>query len=277
MSKYLRYQQPEVCNHLAAQYVAGHLTPRARRRMEQLIAVTPALKEAVADWSDQLAPVHMQLSESQVPDQIWNGIQEHLFETDNTDPKPSTAERLLGFWRRLGVSSAMASVALAVVLIWQTSMPVKWQVRGADYLAPMQVTVASTPASGNGVQTLPADQEDLIQQVESDQSFAFVITGYQGQNPGESFISLQWSKGAPHPERKSLHLWAENREDQSLTYLGPLPEAGKPWFLEKPQWAALTHSGRLLVNGDATQLQPSRYLYEGPCLQLTGWKQSKAS
>jgi len=259
-NSFMRYQLPEVCDHLAAQYVAGHLTPRVRRRMAQLILITPALKQAVADRSDQLAPIHFQLEENAVPGQVWNGIQSRLFETDTANEGVSTLERLVAFWRRLGLSAALASVALAAVLIWQTSAPEPWKALGADYLAPMQIVTAAT--------TTPSNQGGESQNV------AFVISGYQGQNPGESFIALQWSEGAVHPTQAALHLWAENREDQSLTYLGPLPEAGKPWALNKPQWAALIKSRRLLVNNDPNQLQPAQALFQGPCLQLKHWQQS---
>ena len=259
-NRYQRYQLPEICDHLAAQYVAGHLTPRVRRRMEQLILITPALKQAVADWSEQLAPMHFQLEESTVPDQIWNGIQNRLFEKETAQESTSALERLLAFWRRLGVSTALASVALAAVLIWQTGTPEPWKVRGADYLAPMQIVTAAATSPN----TSAGGSENV----------AFVISGYQGQNPGESFIALQWSEGAIHPDQSALHLWAENREDRSLTYLGPLPEAGKPWSMNKPQWAALINSGRLLVNNDPDQLQLAQALFQGPCLQLKQWKQS---
>ncbi len=254
MSECLRYQHPEVCEHLAAQYVAGHLSPLVRRRMEKLLRITPPLRQAVAEWSESLAPIHNDVPPMQVPDQTWESLQNRLFvpTTDKTSAIESNGivSAAVNLWKWLGLGSALASLMLLVFVITQPANT-DWKARGADYLAPMQ---AATSTSA----------EDVV----------FVISGYQGEAPGESFLTLQWSKNAAPAPKQELHLWAEDRETHAFTYLGTLPEPGSAWSLPKQGWQALINSSRLLVNTNSGQLDPGQLVFQGPCLQLKEWAQS---
>lgn len=74
MSRSLRYSNPDVCDQLAAQYVAGDMTARVRRRMEQLMREHPPLKAAVADWSDRMMPLQNRYPEQAPPASLWRQI-----------------------------------------------------------------------------------------------------------------------------------------------------------------------------------------------------------
>ncbi|WP_020410042.1 hypothetical protein [Hahella ganghwensis] len=253
MSECVRYKNPEVCDHLAAQYVAGHMTPLVQKRMETLLRVTPQLRQAVADWSDSLSPLQADLPSMQPPAQTLENLQKRLFqETSRESHRSATESRSFSpsnmIWKWLGLGSALASLMLLVFVVTQPA-GTEWKARGADYLAPMQ---AMTNA------------DDVV----------FVISGYQGTASGKSFLTLQWSKQADPAPEQELHLWAEDSETHAYTYLGALPEPGSSWSLSKPGWKALTQSSRLLVNTNSSQLDPNRLVFQGPCLQLKEWSQT---
>ena len=53
----MRYEDPELRERLAAEYVLGTLPSRSRRRFERLMTEDPALARVVAVWADRLAPI----------------------------------------------------------------------------------------------------------------------------------------------------------------------------------------------------------------------------
>ena len=51
------YSRPDLADRLAAEYVAGTLRGRARRRFEALLPAHPALRAAVRAWQERLMPL----------------------------------------------------------------------------------------------------------------------------------------------------------------------------------------------------------------------------
>lgn len=70
----MRYDRPEVQEHLAAQFVLGTLSPRARRRLQGLASTRPALRARIDAWAERLA-VLSATTPSQVPSAaLWAEI-----------------------------------------------------------------------------------------------------------------------------------------------------------------------------------------------------------
>jgi anti-sigma-K factor RskA len=53
----VRYDRPELRDRLAAEYALGTLHGSARRRFERLLVTNRALRDAVSEWQDRLAPL----------------------------------------------------------------------------------------------------------------------------------------------------------------------------------------------------------------------------
>ena len=53
----MRYDRPELIDRLAAEYALGTLHGGARRRFEKLLVTNRALRDAVSEWQDRLAPL----------------------------------------------------------------------------------------------------------------------------------------------------------------------------------------------------------------------------
>lgn len=248
MSRGLRYNRPELADRLAAQYVAGDMSPLVRRRMETLLPQSPVLMAAVEDWAARLQPLQQKLPEQAPAAEVWAGIERRLEQLQHpaqSHPIGTSVKDTLwhGLWTNLLLwrSLALASVVM-VVLFW-------------TLLAPPPVSPA------------PSYLAPLSSQTE----VALVVSGYQGSKPGTSWLSLQWTSGAERPDEEALHLWAETGEDRDLVYLGSLQEQGSRWSLDVQQWQAIRYSHRLFVNDSPEQLNIDLALLEGPCLQIGAW------
>jgi len=249
MSRSLRYDDPDLCDVLAAQYVAGDMTPRVRRRMEALLSDHPELRAAVGRWSDRLMPLQHRFPERTPPAELWSRIEHSLDRMSPaqvaSEPKSSRVRsglgRLLDAWRLTALGGVAATVALAVSLILVLSKstgPV-----GADYMAPLS-------------------WNDEV---------AMVVSGYRGSDDRPAWLSAQWSDRLASRPEGDLHLWAETGEDREWVYLGPVTAENRRWSLDQEAWRAVKYSHRLVVNTDPATITPQLALLEGPCIRLTQW------
>ena len=236
MSTVLRYRDPVVCEHLASQYVAGHLTPRVRRRMEALLMQHPPLADAVALWSQLLSPLHETQPKLTPPRNLWPRI---AAATQPTVTPPTGNRWTTQGWRWWSVFSTSLAMVLGLMLFWQE--PPTTTAWAPSYMAPL--------SAGEQVQV--------------------VVYGYSGTADKASQLRVQWAvnEASTRPAGQ-LHLWAEHRDDGSLVYLGELVEGKTEWDLSPERWQALISSGRLLVAPQADRLELANLVMEGPCIQL---------
>ena len=73
------YGRTQLADALAAQYVAGTLRGRARRRFETLLDAHPALRAAVREWQDRLMPLTSAVAPEAPPARVWRGIEQRLW------------------------------------------------------------------------------------------------------------------------------------------------------------------------------------------------------
>ncbi len=145
------YAKPLLADALAAQYVAGTLRGRARRRFEALLPGHPALQAAVTEWQRRLLPLTAALPEQAPPPRVWRAIQQRLWPA----PAPVPWWRQLSLWRALSGTALAAVVGLAVLVA-----------RPPPALAPVVVVLQSTggdPAlAGSIVASLSGDGRALV-------------------------------------------------------------------------------------------------------------------
>ena len=148
------YARPALVDALAAQYVAGTLRGRARRRFEALLPSHPALQAAVREWQLRLMPLTGVLPPQAPPARVWQAIERRLW--------PAVAAAApLSWWSRLALwrgLSALASVAVVTLAVLLASPP--------PALAPVVVLLASTGAdagtAGTFVASLSGDGRALV-------------------------------------------------------------------------------------------------------------------
>ena len=110
MSGSLRYQNPELRNLLAGEYVLGSLHGLARRRFETLMLKDPALRQEVMQWTRRLAPLNEELEAETPSPRVWTAIEQRL--GANKAPLWNSVV----FWRRLGMVAVAASLVLALLI-----------------------------------------------------------------------------------------------------------------------------------------------------------------
>lgn len=247
MSGSMRYHDRELCDQLAAQYVAGDMTPRVRRRTEQLMREYPQLRTAVDFWCANLQPLQQAYPEQPVPAELWQRIERRV----KADMKQRQASQASSFWSRLverwdlwrtsAVGGMATALALVVTLTLVLAQPT--ELRAADYMAPLS-------------------WNDEV---------ALVVSGYRGQDGEASWLSAQWSERLGERPDGDLYLWADGGDGNSWVYLGKVTPENRRWEVEPAVWQAVANSRNLAVSQNAAGVSLEQAAMQGPCIQLTNW------
>lgn len=250
MSRSLRYSNPDVCDQLAAQYVAGDMSARVRRRMEQLMRDHPPLRAAVAEWSDRMVPLHNRFAEQTPPVDVWRQIEQSLpavRETPHVTPGKTSLLKRIGAVVNPGVLWPAITGGALVALVMFT----------------LNLGVFRSPVSVGPAYMAPLSWEGNV---------ALVVSGYRGYGDQPAWLSAQWSARLDERPQGATHLWAETGDDREWVYLGAITPENRRWDLDAEGWQAVMNAHRLMVNDNPGEIQPQLALMEGPCIQLSYWE-----
>jgi len=145
------YGNPRLADALAAQYVAGTLRGRARRRFDALLPGHPALQRAVREWQGRLMPLTGVLAEQPPPARVWAGIQQRLWPAE----KPQPWWQRLTLWRALSGAALMAVLGLAVLIANPPAAP-------APVVVVLQSTGGDPAVAGQIVASFSGDGRALV-------------------------------------------------------------------------------------------------------------------
>ena len=104
----MRYDDEEVQDLLAAQYVLGTLRGAARRRLVTLMRQHPSLHHRVEHWEQRMFALIIRAPKVKAPERVWSKIQARI------SPSAERAWRRRTWW--MGFAAAGLSFALAAVL-----------------------------------------------------------------------------------------------------------------------------------------------------------------
>ena len=149
------YGRLELADRLAAEYVAGTLRGRARRRFESLLPAHPLLREATRAWEQRLMPLTASLAPVQPSGDVWRRISERIGGGD-FQAAGSTWNRL-SFWRGLSAFASVAAIGLAVLLANPSPVPPPIVV----VLAPTGTAPGATPPASL-VASISGDRSSLV-------------------------------------------------------------------------------------------------------------------
>jgi anti-sigma-K factor RskA len=118
----MRYDNPELRDRLAAEYVLGTMPARARRRFERLMAADPALARIAGMWADRLAPLDATVAAEPPPARVWQAIEGRISggAPEPLAPVPGPAPAwfaALAFWRGLAIAATAATAALVLYIV----------------------------------------------------------------------------------------------------------------------------------------------------------------
>jgi anti-sigma-K factor RskA len=141
------YGREALADALAAQYVAGTLRGRARRRFESLLAGHPALRMAVRDWQQRLIPLTAVVEPEAPPAAVWRRIEHQLWPGD----APAAAAGLPRWWQRValwrGISALATVAALSLAVLLAVPPPAQ---------PPVVVVLQGTGGAAQGISSFVA-------------------------------------------------------------------------------------------------------------------------
>jgi anti-sigma-K factor RskA len=112
----MNYDDPELRERLAGEYVLGTMPLLARRRFERLMATDATLAALVADWERRFAPLDEATEDEPPPARVWRAIDQRVAATAPPDVSSSVPTRGwfggLAFWRGFALTAAAACAGL---------------------------------------------------------------------------------------------------------------------------------------------------------------------
>lgn len=117
----MRYDDPELRELLAAEYLLGTMPWRARRRFEGLMEGDPTLALLVSEWAERFSAIDRATPPEEPPARVWRAIETRIAPHSVTaGPVTASIERLraaLRFWRGLAVAASAVAAALILYLV----------------------------------------------------------------------------------------------------------------------------------------------------------------
>jgi len=109
----MKFANEALRNKLAAEYVLGTMSARARRRFEINLKENPALRRAVAQWEQRLTPLALALPEIEPPSRVWQAIESRIHPGRQAGPGFWES---LSFWRISSFASGLVALALLILV-----------------------------------------------------------------------------------------------------------------------------------------------------------------
>jgi anti-sigma-K factor RskA len=109
----MRFADENLREKLAAEYVLGTMSARARRRFEFHLRSNPQLRRAVSQWEARLAPLADAMPAIEPPARVWQAIKARL--QIGRPARPGFWESL-SFWRVSSFASGLLALALIILV-----------------------------------------------------------------------------------------------------------------------------------------------------------------
>src|SRR5688572_31673585 len=100
----MRYDDPQLLDALAREYVLGTLSGRARARFARVVAASLPARRAVLSWEKQLAPLARAVPAVEPPQRVWARIETAI------GARGSRPTRGAGIWPALAAGLAALAV-----------------------------------------------------------------------------------------------------------------------------------------------------------------------
>jgi len=235
----MRYDDQNLREMLAAEYVLGTLRGAARRRYEKLLQARPDWQQAHDWWATRLHLLAQTAPAVAPPSRVWRGIEARVY-----GGRPSLVS---GWWRAFALGSSTLALALAFLLA--TNLLQK-------PVAPAVVTEPATVAVLNNDQAKPA----WLLSLAKDKS-------------GKTEMRVVTLPGVAPVSGKSFELWVLPADKSAPVSLGLLPIEGTGLLHIAGDIAPILKSGGLAVSlepkgGSPTGQPTGAVLYQGKLAEI---------
>lgn len=233
----MRYDNEELQDLLAGEYVLGNLRGAARRRLVTLMHRLPGLRDRVEQWEERMYPLVGRAPKVKAPDRLWHKIHARI------SPHAETKRTRRVWWA--GFASAGALGAVAALLVFS--------------LAPSREPPSTTVAVLHDARAQPA-----------------ILASWTSRQAAERTIALRILAHPDMPPDTSWEAWLIPDDGTPPVSLG-LVTTEIEQVLSIPQAAAraLPRGGALGVSvepkGGSKDGRPSgAFVFQGPALRIGG-------
>lgn len=246
----MNYDNPELRDRLASEYVLGTLQGRARRRFQRLMHDDRGLQAAVDFWEAQLTPMAAPLSVPQVSPELWKRIEARTApHSRDVEDRRSPLARLVARWldaRLLGSLAAGLFLGVSLSLV----VPRLTGPTDVDMIGDRQI-----PASYAGILN------------DSQGHPAMLISSRRHGR----IVDIKVLRPIGHGEDQVLLLWALPASGAAML-LGEVPAQGKGSVrlqgTSEELLANVTELAVSVTRRDEPAPQPGGFILRGPCAKF---------
>ena len=236
----MRYDDQNLREILAAEYVLGTLRGPARRRYETLLRTRPDWRQAADWWSTRLHLLALASPAVAPASKVWRNIEVRLFGN-------RVAAGANGWWRALALGSSTLAIVMAFLLVGNLQRPA---------VPPVVVTEPALVAIMNNEEAKPA----------------WLLSLNKGKG-GDTVLRVVTLPGAAPVEGKSFELWVLPPDKSAPISLGLMPLAGTETLRVAGDITPLLTHGGLAVSlepagGSPTGQPTGAVLYQGKLAAL---------
>lgn len=244
MSGVKRYQNPEVYEALAAEYVLGTLQGRALQRFERLKHERPYIQYAVDIWERRINDLGQTVPESRPPEIIWERIQDDIKAQERADRIDEKQGLFSGFWGKLP--------------FWQS----------ASFALSLALVVALLPKQPSGHMPMPS----YVSVLQSDAKEPMMVTIGDRK---KRMVSVRLMEVPQITDTQDLELWAIPKGGGTPVSVGVVRRDSMETQLKlsKPHWSRIQGAEKFAISfeekGGSTTGRPSGpIMYQGQCLDF---------
>lgn len=253
MSQLKRYQDPELYERLAAEYVLGTLRGGALRRFEQLIQERPYIRYAVELWEEKLNPLIETAPEVKPRAEVWQGIKSEIHLDARHGAEQGGAVEA-GFLARLFGGRA----------IWQATTAVLASLLFVSWWVPQ----LPMPGAPGAAMPMPS----YVAVLESEQKKPMIVTV---GDKDRRMIMVRVLEKPPMGDERELALWALNEPGSAPVPLGVVPfnEEHSALKFTRQEWQRFKGAKEFAVtmepkSEDMPAAPTGPVMYKGACLDF---------
>lgn len=240
-----RYQNPQLREKLAGEYVLGTQTARVRRRMEALIKADPTWWVHIEQWQQHLSGLN--------PSSDLNA-------STNTFKKPSKR-----VWTNIANSTFRLGKREKSIRWWWLPTGMAFSLFVGIFLQP---TLMQPSSDINIAEVRPASY--LAMMSSDTQANHFALVAYQGDKPGQSSLRMQRNLSMDKISQSKAMVWMRDNSTGELKLIDSLQNINDIRYMSPNEWQMLKSSSELLVT--ANRDPNSEVLYRGRCVELSDWR-----
>lgn len=210
----MKHDDPKLIDALAAEYVLGTLSGRARRRFERWRSKEWHVERRVQAWEERLSGLALRLSPMRPSPHVWSQIEKRIGAKGADSPPTTPARQRAAPWQAIAASVALLAILVGGFFMYRSMM--------GPELLPMATLTAENAAEP--AWTLSADD-------------------------GLRHLRARAGAGAKAQAGKSYELWALPDNGAAPVSLGVIPAVGEiDRELTDAQRAALRGASKVAVS-----------------------------